>query len=72
MLRIFDQHTIRDTRTLDGRWVFTTAEDRKDSKALPGKYARTIQVPSAWEMLPGLENYRGTGWLRRSFETNGE
>ncbi len=64
MLRTFAQHTLRRTRPLDGRWDFIIAPDRKDRTALPGRYDRTIHVPSAWEMLPGLENYRGKAWLR--------
>jgi len=68
MLRTFDQHHIRDTRSLDGIWEFTTADDRKSRGRLPRSYKRTINVPSAWEMLPGLENYRGKSWLRKSVE----
>jgi beta-glucuronidase len=67
MLRTFNQHAIRPCESLDGRWEFVTAEDRKAAKdraKLPKTYSRTIQVPSAWEQLPGLENYRGQGWLR--------
>ena len=39
---------------------------------LPQTYNRTIQVPSAWETLPGLENYRGTAWLRTDVERSDE
>jgi beta-glucuronidase len=49
---------------MDGRWQFITAADRTDRAKLPKRYARTIQVPSAWEQLPGLANYKGQGWFR--------
>ncbi len=68
MLRLFDEHRVRATESLDGLWDFVTAPDRRDRGRLPTSYKRTINVPSAWEMLPGLENYRGTGWLRTSVE----
>ena len=68
MLRTFDEHRVRKTASLDGLWDFVTASDRGDRGRLPKSYNRTIHVPSAWEMLPGLENYRGAGWLRTSFE----
>ncbi len=67
MLRTFNQHVVRLSESLDGRWEFVTADDRKAAKdraKLPKEYSRTIQVPSAWEQLPGLENYRGQAWLR--------
>jgi hypothetical protein len=59
MLRAFDEHRVRETASLDGLWDFVIASDRSDRGRLPKSYTRTIHVPSAWEMLPGLENYRG-------------
>ncbi len=70
MLRTFQQHATRPTESLCRRWEFVTADDRKAAKdrgprgKLPKAYTRGISVPSAWEMLPGLEDYRGQGWLR--------
>ena len=69
MLRTFDEHRVRETASLDGLWDFVIASDRHDRWRLPKSYTRTIHVPSAWEMLPGLENYRGKGWLRNSVES---
>jgi beta-glucuronidase len=63
-LRNFPQHEIRPTETLSGRWDFVTADERTDRAKLPRRYTRSIHVPSAWEQLPGLENYRGKAWLR--------
>ena len=64
MLRIFDEHAVRHAGSLDGRWEFTTEADRRDKGIIPKTYERSIHVPSAWELLPGLENYRGKAWLR--------
>lgn len=64
MLRLFDTHEVRSADTLDGVWDFTTAADRTDRRKLPADYPRKILVPSGWEQIPGLENYRGRGWLR--------
>jgi len=66
MLRQFRQHEIRRVEPLAGLWNFTIASERKGRTRLPGKYARAIYVPSAWEQIPGLESYRGKGYLRRT------
>lgn len=71
MLRTFQEHAIRDVESLDGRWEFVTADDRADRAKLPKTYSRSIHVPSCWEQLPGLEEYRGQGWLRTTFESYG-
>lgn len=67
MLRTFTEHHVRPVQSLDGRWDFVIEPERKDRATLPKKYRRGIYVPSAWETIPGLENYRGRGWLRRTF-----
>lgn len=67
MLRTFREHDLRRVDALDGRWELAVAGGRQDPAALPEAYPRTIQVPSAWECLPGLERYRGTAWLRTRF-----
>lgn len=66
MLRQFNQHQCRKIVDLTGKWDFVVASDRKDRGRLPANYTRSIYVPSAWEQLPGLEGYRGHGWLRRT------
>jgi len=40
--------------------------ERADRGKLPKTYNRRIRCPAAWETLPGLENYRGKAWLRRT------
>ena len=71
MLRTFTEHHVRDVKSLDGLWDFVIAPERKDTGTLPKKYNREILVPSAWETIPGLEHYRGKGWLRREIVTAG-
>lgn len=51
MLRLFQEHEIRNRQELDGIWEFI----REDGK----KYM--LPVPGCWEQHPGLENYRGKG-----------
>ncbi len=69
MLRTFDQHGVRASVSLDGLWDFVIADDRRDKRKLPRKYNRLIHVPSTWETIPGLENYRGTGWFRTTINS---
>lgn len=64
MLRTFNEHMIRYEENYDCWWDFVTAEERTDKGKLPKRYSRKVRVPSAWETLPGLENYRGTAWYR--------
>ena len=72
MLRTFVEHEARIAEPLDGVWDFVTASERTGRMKLPSKYTRSIYVPSAWEMLPGLENYRGKAWLRKSIFGHGD
>ena len=71
MLRLFTQHYIRPVESLDGVWQFITADERSAASGLPRKYTRSLYVPSAWESTPGFENYRGTAWLKTTFDTGG-
>ncbi len=64
MLRTFAEHDVRFSESLDGFWEFATAEDRRGRTSGRESYPRRIAVPSAWETMPGLGSYRGTGWLR--------
>jgi beta-glucuronidase len=63
-LRTFKEHQVRRTQPLTGLWSFETAQDKGDKAGLPAEYSHTLYVPSAWEQVPGLENYRGTAWLK--------
>lgn len=50
MIRLFEQHRIRESKELDGMWKF---------KAQGKEYQ--MPVPSCWEQHPDLMSYRGTG-----------
>ncbi len=60
MLRTFHEHKIRPVDSLDGHWTLSLAEEPNAPD--------TIYVPSAWESIPGLENYRGKGTIARNFK----
>lgn len=64
MIRTFAQHAVRPADSLSGRWDFAIEPERTEGGRLPAAYPRSIYVPSAWELLPGLEGYRGRGWVR--------
>ena len=71
LIRTFAEHDVRPVESLCGLWDFVTAADRRGTRErtkLPGRYPRSIYVPSAWETIPELVNYRGQGWLRTHFE----
>jgi beta-glucuronidase len=72
MLRTFAEHWIRPVSSLPAVWDFTVEKDMAVKSRLPKKYDRTIVVPSCWELIPGLETYRGIGWFRTSFCATGE
>ena len=72
MLRTFAEHCIRHVHSLDGIWELVVATERTDDGPLPAAYNRRLLVPGAWETLPGLEDYRGRGWLRRRIEVIGD
>ncbi len=50
MIRLFEQHRVRQVRELDGMWSF---------KARGREYS--LPVPSCWEQHPDFINYRGKG-----------
>ncbi len=68
MLRTFKEHAIRPVIGLSKYWDFIIEPERKHKKKLPETYNRKIYVPSAWETIPGLENYRGKAWLRTKIQ----
>ena len=72
MIRLFPEHRIRRTQTLDGCWEFVPESERSDdTDGLPASYTRRAYVTTAWETMPGLEAYRGKGWFRRTFQGEG-
>ncbi len=71
-MRTFDEHELRCDMELGGFWEFVIEPERRDRGRLPGEYNRMIHVPSAWESMPGLENYRGRAWMRTSIPGSAE
>ncbi|MCM1253706.1 MAG: hypothetical protein NC321_12870 [Clostridium sp.] len=66
MVRTFDTHNIRKQKELTGKlWQFTPCG---------GEYAKetyAVATPSCWETYPGLENYRGEGVYKTTFQAGG-
>ena len=74
MARLFDEHKLREVKSLDGAWKFRTDEESIGteagwSKALPSR--DTVIVPSVWNTKWGLLEYEGACWYERSFYTDG-
>ncbi|MGN0747695.1 MAG: glycoside hydrolase family 2 protein [Aristaeellaceae bacterium] len=61
MFRLFDEHRLRTTRTLDGVWQMTTLDSPE--RAFPA------MVPGIWEAIPALAQYRGKARYERTFVT---
>ena len=70
MKRLFDEHIVRNTRSLDGAWrikrddgnVGITEEWYKC--ALNGE---SVTVPSTWNTYGGLLTYEGAVWYEKEF-----
>lgn len=70
-MRLFDEHSVRSTQSLDGAWRFVTdPDDRGEALGygaeLPAS-AETVIVPSVWNTKMGLLEYEGAAWYSRSF-----
>lgn len=63
MERMFRNHRVRRSRTLDGLWEFARLDGKDDD---PGKasFACRVMVPGCWESVPELRTYRGEGVYR--------
>lgn len=61
MMRLFEQHDIRQVRELDGMWDFS-AENMEKAYQLP--------VPGCWEQHPDFMSYRGKGTYRKKVYVN--
>ncbi|MCC5843140.1 MAG: beta-glucuronidase [Verrucomicrobia bacterium] len=66
MLRAFVEHIFRPVSSLEGLWDFHP-DTGPDDHGVPSAFTRQIEVPSAWETLPDLKGFRGTGWYRKTF-----
>lgn len=71
MRRIFDEHVIRKTNSLDGAWRFSTDPDntgveKEWFKGLPS--SETVIVPSVWNTQLGLLEYEGAAWYQKRIQ----
>ena len=70
MKRLFDEHIVRNTRSLDGTWRFKCDKDDVGvdevwyKNALDGE---SVTVPSAWNTYSGLLTYEGAVWYEKEF-----
>ena len=74
MLRLFDEHIKRPTRSLDGAWKFKVDKENigvSESWFLGLKEAETVTVPSVWNEKTGLLEYEGACWYEKRFYTEG-
>lgn len=75
MNRIFDDHILRKTVSLDGTWQYCTDENRDGeergyTKALPAE-AKNIIIPTVIGRDFGMLTYEGITWFSRKLYTNG-
>lgn len=67
--RLFDQHVIRQTQSLDGVWELWFP--KQGTQIEPQKWAdgvcETLLMPGVWEQLPAYKTYRGQAVARRLF-----
>lgn len=64
MERMFINHRVRRSRTLDGLWAFAKLEGN-DFDPVDERFAFRLMVPGCWESSPELRTYRGEGAYRR-------
>lgn len=68
MRRLFDEHILRKTVSLDGFWNFKTDEKDigKEEKWFNGLENSVIaSVPSVWNIESGLLSYEGVAWYQK-------
>ena len=61
MFRLFDEHQLRSSRTLEGVWQLTLMDGTE--RVFPAI------VPGIWEAIPALAQYRGKARYERTFDT---
>lgn len=62
MYRLFKIHNIRKTYEVDCLWDFETSD---------GSYKGKITVPTAWETIPELVNYKGKATYTKTMKLSG-
>jgi len=61
MIRLFDQHRIRQVTELEGLWDFAPVSSLDE---VPEQYPYRLTVPGCWESHPDFIRYRGQGVYR--------
>jgi len=74
MGRLFEEHIIRTSKSLDGAWKFradmqNVGESEKWYNGIPD--SATVIVPSVWGMQDDLLFYDGAAWYEKKFHTDG-
>lgn len=63
---------------LDVNWIFRTEGSANEQSAswnqpdVSTSGWTTVQVPHTWQVMPGLEEYRGVAWYRCEFDTSAD
>ena len=70
MGRLFEEHYIRKTESLDGSWKFSCdpldcGKTEEWYNGIP--YCETVVVPSVWNTQQGLLTYEGVCWYEKEF-----
>ena len=71
MRRLFDEHKIRKTIDLNGKWKFKLDPDnigREEGWWNSWSDGETVIVPSCWNNELRLLNYEGATWYQKEFE----
>jgi beta-glucuronidase len=71
MIRLFNNHKIRNQIELEGLWDFATIADNQEW-SLPIEFKYRLPVPGCWESHPELSRYRGRGLYRRKIHIKEE
>ena len=74
MQRLFTDHILRKTETLNGIWDFRVDPENRgvEEKWFLGlKNAEPVTVPSVWNTQMGLLEYCGAAWYEKRFHTQG-
>lgn len=74
MGRLFEEHYIRKTESLDGSWKFACdpSDCGKNEEWYNGiPCGETVVVPSVWNTQQGLLTYEGVCWYEKEFHTDG-
>ena len=74
MKRLFDEHIIRNVRSLDGAWKFKCDKDDVGKEAewfSHELFGETVTVPSVWNSYKDYLTYEGAFWYEKKFYNHG-